>query len=349
MRRLSLTILCFSLAATFLPALALAAPGPALKSFYLGRPDLQALFDSKTYLAKPHANTAATSLEDWARQYGWRQDPTLKFYKPTGIIPVAAKSDPVPPISGEGYVVIDRASGLIVAEQNAGVSWSVASLTKLMTADVVLNRKVSLKKIQPITAADQVGGSRLGVANGTKFTVDDLFYAALMPSANDAANALADSTKLSRPQFVQAMNARAKALGLNQTTFADPTGIDPGNISTPREFAILADAVFRLPDVHRYATVAIRTLHELPSWKKLTVKSSDFLLTQPKYDDVLVRAGKTGYLGADTGWNLAVDVKSAHGASRELTIVIFGEPKLAQTMADADVLAQWAWTNYKWK
>jgi D-alanyl-D-alanine carboxypeptidase len=349
MRRTAFIVFFCLIAVNFLPATALAAVGPYLKSLYLNRPDLQALFDAATYSAKPGATTSATGLEDWARQDGWRQDKKLNFYKPAGKIPTPANNQAAPSVSAEGYAVVDKATGLIIADENAGIPRPVASLTKLMTADIVLSRKVSLAKRQAITATDQVGGSRLGVAAGTKFSVNDLFYAALLPSANDAANALADATGLSRDKFVVAMNNAAQALGLSRTTFADPTGIDESNVSTPREFALLARIVFNFSTVRRCATTAKRTLRELPSGKKITVKNSDYLLTKPEYDDVLVAAGKTGYLGTDVGWNLAVDLKSAKGAPRELVIVIFGEPKMAQSMADADTLAEWAWAHYKWK
>jgi D-alanyl-D-alanine carboxypeptidase len=331
------------------PSLALAAPGPYLQAVYASRRDLQSYFDPKTFLARPGAKTAATSLTDWAAQYGWREDKKLAFYKPKTLVPTAKTDEPAPDVLARGYVVIDRASGLIVAEREADVARPIASLTKLMTADVVLARGVSPKRVQPIIIDDQVGGSALGVKPGTKLTVDDLFYAAFLPSANDAANALADATGLSRAKFVTAMNLRAATLGLPRTSFADPTGIDADNVSTPREFALLADAVFNYPSVRRYATTTQKTLKLLPSKKKITVKNSDFLLTKPQYDDVYVTAGKTGYLGPDTGWNLAVAMKSTKGAPHELMIVLFGEPMLKQSVADADALANWAWGHYKWK
>jgi serine-type D-Ala-D-Ala endopeptidase (penicillin-binding protein 7) len=211
-----------------------------------------------------------------------------------------------------------------------------------------MSKKVPLSRVQPITAADQVGGSRLGVVAGTKLSVSDLLYATLLPSANDAANALADSTKLTREKFVAAMNASAKALGLNRTAFVEPTGIDDGNVSTAREFALIVDKVFKSATVRRYAQTASRTLRLLPSGKRIAVKNSDSLLTAPEYDDVLVVGGKTGYLGEVNGWNLAVILKSAKGSPRPLVIIIFGEPKMAISMADAHELALWAWSHYKW-
>jgi serine-type D-Ala-D-Ala endopeptidase (penicillin-binding protein 7) len=330
------------------PELANAAPGPYLRSLYAKRADLQELFDAKTYLSKKGAATAAMSLEDWARQYGWREDKKLDFYKPKAKIPQPIDSAPAPTVSASAYVVIDQASGLILSEQNAGAAHRIASLTKLMTVEVALSKKVPMSRVQPITAADQVGGSRLGVAAGTKLTVSDLLYATLLPSANDAANALADSTRLSRAKFVAAMNATAKALGLNRTVFAEPTGIDDNNVSTAREFALVADKVFKSATARRYAQTASRILRLIPSGKKIAVKNSDTLLTAPQYDDVLVAGGKTGYLGGENGWNLAVVLKSAKGSARPLVIVIFGEPKMATSMADAHALAQWAWAHYKW-
>ena len=333
----------------FLPVTVFAAPGPVLQALYTKQSDLQAWFDPVTYLVKPGAETAATSLEDWARQYGWRENSSLLFYKPKGVIPVAVKNGLPPAIFAADYIVIDQVSGLIVAEQNAGVARPIASLTKLMTTDIVLSHNVSSQKVQPIVAADQVGGSRLGVPAGTKFTISDLFYAALLPSANDAANALADSTSLSRPDFIGAMNAEAQKLVMPRTIFTDPTGIDEGNVSTARELALLAQTVFQFPTVRRDATTLKHTLIELPSKKKLTVKNSDFLLTQPQYSDVYVTAGKTGYLGPELGWNVVVSLKNVKGTPHELLLVLFGEPKLAKSMADADELAEWTWGHYKWE
>ena len=264
-------------------------------------------------------------------------------------VPVLSNNLTEPTVSAVSFIVIDKLSGKVLAENNADDVLRLASLTKLMTVNLALARKVPLTRLQPIVAADQVGGSRLGVKAGTKFTVSDLFYATLLPSANDAANALADSTGLSRQKFVAGMNATAKALGLKQTVFTEPTGIDDGNVSTAREFARLAQSVFGQAAFRHYDCVAKRTIYMRPSWKKIVLKNSDHLLTKPQYDDVLVSGGKTGYLGPDGGWNLAVELKSAKGAPRELTVVLMGEPMLAISEADAHALVQWAWTNYNWK
>lgn len=349
MRRMILAIICAAVMVGFSPAKVSAAVGPYLRSVYAKRPDLQVLFDDKTYLTKPDSNTVLLGLEDWAAQYGWSEDKILEFYKPKAKIPARIDNVALPKISASAYIVIDQASGAILVEQNAGKVYRIASLTKLMTASVVMSKNIPMSRVQAITADDQVGGSRLGVAVGTKFTVKDLLYAALLPSANDAANALADSTKLTRDKFVAAMNASAKALGLTKTVFSEPTGIEDDNVSTPREVAVLFNDVFKSSTMRRYAITASRALRVVPSGKSITVKNSNKLLTESQYDDVWVTGGKTGYLGADGGWNLAVGLKSAKGATRPLIIVIFGEPMMATSMSDAHALAKWTWAHYQWK
>ncbi len=94
-------------------------------------------------------------------------------------------------INAKAYVVIDRTSGKVLTEKNENLVWPIASTTKLMTADIVLSKKISPKKTVGVIAADDVGGAKLYVKNGDKFTIDDLFYAMIVGSANNAANALA--------------------------------------------------------------------------------------------------------------------------------------------------------------
>jgi D-alanyl-D-alanine endopeptidase (penicillin-binding protein 7) len=330
------------------PLSARAAVGPYLKTLYATRADLQGLFEAENFLTKAAAATELTGLEDWARQYGWREDKKLEFYKPKGVIPVSKNAVAAPDTGALGYIVVDDATGLILAQKNAGKVFPIASLTKLATVDAVLSLNVPLTRVSTITADDQVGGSRLGVAIGTKVSVNDLLYAALLPSANDAANALADATNLSRKKFVSLMNKRAQSLQLSRTKFVEPSGIDDANVSTPREFAIFASTVFNRDKVRSVATTAARGIKFVNSGKKMTIKNGNRLLTYPQYDDVYVFAGKTGYLGPENGCNLAVGLKSPNGSARPLIVVLFGENTMTGTMDDAHALAKWAWGKYKW-
>jgi D-alanyl-D-alanine endopeptidase (penicillin-binding protein 7) len=270
--------------------------------------------------------------------------------KPKIPIPVVkTAADPMPDLSTASFLVIDRKSGTVLAKKNADEPRSIASLTKMMTALVVLDKKTPLTRVQAITAGDKVGGSALNAKNNSRFTVNDLIYAAFLASANDATNALAAATKLTRAKFVTAMNAKAKTLGLKHTVFADPTGIDDGNVSTPAEIAVLAEAAFKQTTIRRAMLTAKRTLTVYPSGKKIVVKNANGMLWKPEYDDILVSGGKTGYLGAAGGWNLVVSLKDAKDKNcPELLLVLFGTTTLKESEINTESLARWAWKNFSW-
>ncbi len=153
-------------------------------------------------------------------------------------------------INARAYVVADAKTGDVLISKNADLSWTPASLTKLVTALVVLDTKPKLNKIVAITQADQdagwcnAGGACIKAKPGVKFTVNGLFHAALMPSANNAANALARSTGLSPQAFVDRMNKKAAALGATATHFNEPTGMDPANSITAQDYAKIVSAAF---------------------------------------------------------------------------------------------------------
>lgn len=332
--------------ATAFPVVAVAAPNATLKAVYEKRPDLQRLFEKETYLAKPDAQTFLISLEDWARQYGWRERNDLAAYAPKtkkrpARIPKAAA---IPKVTADAYVVIDRASGLILADKRAGKLHPVASLTKLVTAGVALDKGVKQTSSYVIRAADDVGGARLSVDDGTGISGDDLFFSTLVASANNAANALARSAGLSKPAFIEEMNLAAKALGLTRTTFVDPSGIETENTSTPREMALIAEKAFARPEIRRYTTTAARDVRTASETKRL--KNTNWMLWKPEYDDLYVTGGKTGFLN-EAGWNLAVALKGGN-TKPELLLVTFGSDTREASFLDARKLAQWTWKNHRW-
>jgi serine-type D-Ala-D-Ala endopeptidase (penicillin-binding protein 7) len=333
------------------PLQAVAAPSSALLDIYETRGDLQASFDAKKYQAIPESSAGfLIDLEDWARQYGWQEYPELTSYKPA-VVPVKSIASPSvqPLLDVASYIVIDDASGAILAADHADAPWSVASLTKLVTAKVSLDQGADLLEIGAITSDDEVGGARLNVALGTTFTGQDLLYAALVASANNAAAAFADLCGLSREQFVKEMNNFEETLNLSRTIFIDPTGIETGNISTAREMAAIAREIFtdetvRKPtgstNAHIEATDASGYTRDL--------KNSNRMLYESTYDDVYVTAGKTGYLD-ESGWNLVVRMYPMGGSTgKSITVVVFGSTDRASSFIDAHTLGKWAWKNFDW-
>jgi D-alanyl-D-alanine endopeptidase (penicillin-binding protein 7) len=327
------------------PLSAVAAPSQPLLDVYASRTDLRAAFDARSaYRAVPESAAGfLIDIEDWASQYGWREYPSLSSYTPPASYAPPAPHDPTPTVTADSYVVIDRTSGQIIVAQHADREWPIASLTKLMTAQIALDSGTMLSSTYPVKAEDDVGGAKLYVNSGDTFTLDGLLYATLVGSANNAANALTRATGMDKPSFVAEMNKRAASLNLSHTTYVDPTGIETGNISTARELARIADLAFRRSDIRRYTTTASASVRVLNQGTVKTIKNTNWMLWKPEYDDIFVMAGKTGYLD-ESGWNLAVALRpEIKDEKRELLVVTFGSDSRADSFKDAEALARWAW------
>lgn len=322
----------------------------ALQDVYESRPDLQAAFDVH---GSPSGSSAGflMNLEDWARQYGWREYPELAAYAPTVAPPVnRASSGKEPVVTSGRYIVIDNASGAILLAGHAEQSWPIASITKLMTTTVALEHGLDVGGMGSIRSSDDVGGAKLYVNDGTRFTTRDLLAATLVGSANNAANAVARLSGLSNDAFIDAMNERAEELGLSRTTFIDPTGIEVGNSSTAREVAVFAHDAFAHDAVKRFCGSSKTTVSATSDTSYVrTIKNTNWMLYDPSYDDIYVTAGKTGFL-YESGWNVVVEMHPmGEDTSRSLTIVALGADGRRESFDDAAALARFAWSAYDWE
>lgn len=186
----------------------------------------------------------------------------------------AARSSPTRPTqpSGtyKGAVVIDAATGNVLFEDNADIISPPASMTKLMTFavlhDKLSDHSLSLQTPVTVTAADsKMGGTQVFLKEKEVFSVEELLYAMMIQSANDAAHALARTAGGSVEAFVALMNAKAQALGMTHTTFRSPHGLPPasrriadGDLTSPRDFALLSQHLLVHTDVLTYASVRQR-------------------------------------------------------------------------------------------
>lgn len=177
------------------------------------------------------------------------------------------------PALGAGYkgaIVIDAATGNTLFEDNPDFVSPPASVTKLMTFlvvhDALAAGRLSLSTPVTANAVDQsMGGTQVHLAAGETFTVEELLYAVMVESANDAAQALTHAAASGREEFVARMNARAKSLGMTNTVFRSPHGLPPstrqiadGDLTTPRDLALLSRELVLRTDVLRYAAVRTR-------------------------------------------------------------------------------------------
>lgn len=224
-----------------------------------------------------------------------------------------------------GAIVIDDASGRVLFEDNADVRGYPASVTKLMTFFVIMDRvhggQLTLQTPVTVSAeASRTGGSQVYLKQGEVFTVNELLEALMIQSANDAAVALAVHAAGSREAFVGLMNAKARALGMASTTFHSPHGLPPGkgqsvDTSTARDLAILARELIDHEDVLRYSSVKVRTLRGNTA-TPFEMRTHNHLLGKLAGCDGL----KTGYFSA-AGYSLAATVERN---GRRIIAVVLG-------------------------
>jgi serine-type D-Ala-D-Ala endopeptidase (penicillin-binding protein 7) len=159
--------------------------------------------------------------------------------------PVAATRGGLPNVQAQGAVVVDE-SGRTVFAKNPDKERPIASISKLAATLVVAEKGVELEGLSTINKGDieiAKGGARSRLLEGMTLSNRDLLHAALMGSDNRAIPALGRAVKLTPPQLTAAMNAKARALGLKNTRFHEPTGLSTGNVSTPREIVTMLKAV----------------------------------------------------------------------------------------------------------
>lgn len=164
------------------------------------------------------------------------------------------------------YVVMDADSGTILAEQDAHKRWPPASMTKMMTVLLAMERvragTMSLDEpVRTSAWASRIGGSQVYLAEGETFPLGEMLRAVMIASANDAAVAVAEHMAGSSAAFVELMNARAKALGLADTTYQSPHGLPPAkgqtaDLTSAHDLAVLARELMRFPEVMRWAGTA---------------------------------------------------------------------------------------------
>jgi len=230
--------------------------------------------------------------------------------------------------------VVDATTGEVIYERDAKGVVPIASITKLMTALVVLDGQQSLDERITITADDKWKGkgafSRLPV--GAKLTRRDLLILALMASENRAARTLGRNYPGGMPAFVRTMNLKAKALGMTQTRFDDPSGLSSGNVSSARDLVKLMNAASREVAIREYST--LRT-HEVRVGRSvLGYRNTNLLVGK---DDWEIRVQKTGFTN-DAGECLVMQAMIGERPVNMVFLNSFG--KLTRT-ADARRLRKW--------
>jgi len=231
-------------------------------------------------------------------------------------------------------LVQDAGSGEILIAKNQGAVLPIASITKLMTAMVILDAGVDLEQRVVISGEDNdlVKGTRSRLRPGTVLTRDELLLLALMSSENRAAASLGRTYPGGTEVFVAAMNAKAAALGMQDTHFDDPTGLSATNVSSARDLARLVNAAHEYPLIRRYSTTESASVQAFG--RKLQYRNTNGLVRNAHWD---IGLQKTGYI-SEAGRCLVMRVRMA---SREVTVILLDSWGKLSRIGDANRIKKW--------
>ncbi|MGL5287222.1 murein-DD-endopeptidase. Serine peptidase. MEROPS family S11 [Aeromonas sp. RU39B] len=239
-----------------------------------------------------------------------------------------------PSLNSASFVVANHRTGEILSERNANQVLPIASITKLMTAMVVLDSGLRLNETLTVGDADvdrlKGTGSRLAV--GSRLSRADMLHIALMSSENRAASALGRHYPGGKPAFVEAMNAKARMLGMWDTHFYDSTGLTPRNVSTAHDLAKMVAAAANYPLIRQYSTDTERQV--FTGRTTLHYRNSNRLVREGEWEFNL---SKTGYI-REAGRCLVMETKVS---SQPVIMVLLGADTTDARVADAKRIRSW--------
>ncbi len=266
-----------------------------------------------------------------ARSRQWREvmEPRYK---------VNELGETVPDIRAEAAIIYNPVTQQVLWEENSQNPRSIASITKVMTAEVVLEDNPDLTREVAIERSDVSRANHTYLRAGERVTIDDLLHLTLIASDNAAARALARTSPLGPDGFVHRMNEKARELGLQQTSYTDPSGLLADNVSSAFDMARLiavASSDERVASIMRmpyYTVLTNRRVINIHSTNQLVVKG-----------DVDVRAGKTGFI-SKAGYCLATLLRLPQSGD-QVAVVVLGARSNAGRFMETRHLFNWLSTK----
>lgn len=241
-----------------------------------------------------------------------------------------------PLLSSQSALIMNNETGEILYQKNINQVRSIASISKLVSAMVVLDANQNMNEHITITDAeiDRLKNSTSRLSVGTVMTRRELLHIGLMSSENRAIHALARTYPGGMPAFVDAMNRKVAELGMTNARFYEPTGLDPRNQATARDLALLVRGASQYPLIRQYSTD-----------NSGSVYTSNGRIEQYRNSNALVREGawpialqKTGYIReAGRSMVLLTSVQN-----QPVTIVLLNSPSSTTRVSDARALRSWA-------
>jgi len=242
-------------------------------------------------------------------------------------------------LKSDAVLVLDQ-NGEEVYSRHESEPRPIASITKLMTAMVILDSDLDLQEKITITKEDrdliQLTGSRLKY--GAVLTRKQMLQLALMSSENRAANALARTWPGGKAAFVEAMNKKAGVLGMQTGHFKDPAGLDPGNVASARDTARMVRAAMSYPQIRDATTTRSARVRPYKNRGELTFNNTNRLLRNKTWD---IQLSKTGYIN-ESGRCL---VMQAEIDAQPLTIVLLNSFGKLTPFGDSNRIRKWIESN----
>lgn len=255
-----------------------------------------------------------------------------------GLFPAAAAG---PEVSAKGVILMEKTTGQILYEENADQPLELASVTKVMTMLLIMEAledgTLTKETMVPVSAAAAgMGGSQVYMKEGEEFSVHDMLKAIAVASGNDACVAMAEYLAGSEASFVEKMNARAAELGMENTVFANCTGLPAqGHHSSAKDIALMSrQLILYHPDIRTYSSIWMDTLRDGAFQLANTNKLIRF------YD------GATGLKTGSTDAALYCLSATAEKDGMELIAVVLGSPTSAERFDSAKALLNYGFAGY---
>ena len=258
-----------------------------------------------------------------------------------------AQAPQPPEIAARTYMLVDVTANQILAAKDIDVPVEQASLTKLMTSylvfDALRSKKLSLEQTLPVSVrAWKMPGSRMFIDPKMQVPVEDLIKGMVVQSGNDATVALAEGVGGTVERFVELMNAQAKALGMNATTYKNPEGLtEPGHLTTARDLATLSTRLMH--DFPEYMHYDAMKFYRYPGTPASNGNNRNLLL----FRDPTVDGLKTGHTDA-AGYCLVATAKRDFPGvgSRRLLSVVLGAASENARANESQKLLNWGYTAF---
>ncbi len=272
----------------------------------------------------------------------------------------ASKGDPVPyppiktnPLSlgveltAKSALVMDRETKAVLFSKAMDSKVPVASLTKLVSALVVLKYNPELKGQARLEYEDYIPNLTRFIRPGELYQFRDLLYAAIIASDNNAISLLSRSLGITQEVFVDQMNLVANEIGMGKSHFVEPTGLDPNNISTAHDVALLLDYSLSKEPIYSASQFENYTIYPVGRSQGRKIISTDKLLgSYINKAPYRLKIGKTGYI-EKAGYCFSAVVSNEEKQS-SLIVVVLGSQDADSRFQEAKSLVTWSFDNYKW-